>query len=400
MRTRFFLVGPACAALLIAGGLTVAAAPVFAAVPRPVPVDLAVRLSGTTLTNQVQQKVATATVTNQGATTARGVRLRFAGRVDSEVVNPSSVAFCPPSTTSPSPGAPTSAPSLEVEVGGECGLGDLAPGQSLRLTSTIVRSAHGTGPVGEVTVGISHAGPDPVPANNSATATIAFADGPAPDLYARAWDGPVDRTGELTPAVPGTSADLRFEIGNQGAEPVSGMVITVALPAHVTFAETRQECAYDADRQTATCTYPELSLIAAQADSNPYDRNYSALRFRYLLRVARSAPAPARLAGGQLSVVPLLAGQLPATVVLPDDVTGLVAADADGTDDTDRFTVSTVTDTGEAGGLPLTGPPTALLGGLGLAVLATGGGLLLLARQRRTGPARPPSSRPRPAHRC
>ena len=383
MRTRLLLAGPACAALLVAAVLTVAT-PVFAAVPRPAAADLAVRLSGTTLTNEVQRKVATATVTNHGATTARGIRLRFTGRVDSEVVNPSSVAFCPPPADRPAPGPSTSSPSLEVAVDGECDLADLAPGQSIRLTSTIVRSAHGIGPVGEVTVRISHAGPDPVPGNNSATAPIGFAEGAGPDLYARAWDGPVDRTGTVTPVLPGGSSDLRFEIGNQGAEAVSGMVVTIGLPAHVTFAETRPGCTYDAGRRNATCAHPELSLIPAQADRDPHDRSFSALRFRYLVRVSRSAPAPARLSGGRLDVVPLLAGQLPPTAVLPDDVTGLVATDTDGTDDSDRFTVSTMAHDGAAAGLPLTGLPTALLGGLGLGILVAGGGLVLVARQRRT----------------
>jgi hypothetical protein len=383
MRTQLSLVGSACAALLLAAGLTLTAAPVFAAVPRPAAADLAVRLSGTTLTNLVQQKVATATVTNHGATTARGVRLRFTGQVDGEVVNPNSVAFCPGSSTSPSPGPPAVAPSLQVEVGGECGLPDIAAGESVRLTTTIVRSAQGIGPVGEVTVRVSHAAADPVPANNSATAAIAFAEGAGPDLYARAWDGPVDRNGQVTPILPGGRADLRFEIGNQGAEPVSGLLITVQLPAHVTFDETRPGCAYGPDRRTVTCTYHELPLIPAQTDRFPHDRSYSALRFRHLLRVAKEAPAPAQLAGGRLAVVPLLVGQLSPTEVLPEGVTGMTATDPDGTDDTGRFTVSTLALNGNAAGLPLTGVPAGLLGGLGLGVLATGGGLVLITRQRR-----------------
>ncbi|MGW4464712.1 LPXTG cell wall anchor domain-containing protein [Micromonospora sp. NPDC004704] len=380
MRTHLFLAAPACASLLIALGLAVAS-PVFAALPSPDDVDLTIAVDGTTLTNRARHKVATVTVTNRSATTAYGVRLRYDGRVDSEVINPSSVAFCPPSPNSPTPGPPTSAPSLEVTVDGECTLPDLAPGQSTRLTSTIVRSAHGVGPVGEVTVRVWHGGTDPVGDNNSATASIAFAEG-EPDLYARAWDGPADRTGAITPAVPGGGGDLRFEIGNHGTEPVSGMVVTVGLPAHVTFAGDRPGCTYDTGRRNATCAYPDLSLITAEADRDPDDLNYSALRFRHPLSVDPSAPAPARLSGGRLDVEPLLAGQLPPATDLPEDITGLVATDLDSTDDNDRFTVSTTPRSGTSGGLPQTGSPTALLSTLGLGTLATGSGLLLLTRRR------------------
>ncbi|RKR89729.1 hypothetical protein BDK92_4085 [Micromonospora pisi] len=379
----------------MAAGLVVTA-PVFAAVPRAaVPraavavaadVDLAVTLDGTTLTNQTQRKTATATVTNHGTATAQGVRLHFSGRVDGEVINPSSVAFCPASAT---PTPPTTAPSLEVTVGGECGLPDLAPGQTLRLTSTIVRSAHGTGQVGEVTVRVSHGGTDRVPANDSATASIGFAEGAGPDLYARAWDGPADRAGTLTPVPPGGSADLRFEIGNHGAESVSGMVVTIGLPNHVMFAEESAGCAYDAARRNATCTYPDLSLVSARADRASDDRSFSAVRFRHPVRISRSAPAPARLDGGRVEVEPLLAGQLPPSGRLPEGATGLVATETVGAADSDRFTMSTVTRAGAAAGLPLTGTPTGLLGGLGLGVLVVGGGLVLLARQRRLVPVLP-----------
>lgn len=394
MRTHLFLVGPACAALLLVAGLVVAA-PVFAAVPFPVAVppatgarlpadvDLTVSLAGTTLSNQAQRKTATATVTNRGTTTARDVRLRLTGRVDSEVVNPSSVAFCRPPATTPATVAPTSAPSLEVTISGECDLPDLDPGQTVRLTSTIVRSAHGTGPVGEVTVRVAHDGTDRVPENDSATAVIGFAEAADPDLYARAWDGPADRTGAVTPVPPGAGGDLRFEIGNHGSEPVSGMVVAIGLPEHVMFAGSSTGCAYDAARRNATCTYPELSLITEDSDHDADDRSFSAVRFRHPVRISGSAPAPARLAGGRLDVTPLLAGQMPPTDVLPDGVTGLTATDTAGVDDTDGFTVSTVARAGAAAGLPLTGTPTGLLGGLGLGVLVAGGGLVLLARQRR-----------------
>ncbi|MFI6763501.1 hypothetical protein ACIBF5_30700 [Micromonospora sp. NPDC050417] len=402
MRTQLSVVGSACTVLLMAAGLAVAA-PVFAALPReavprdavPHPavavaadVDLAITLDGTTLTNQSQRKTATATVTNHGTATAYGVRLRFSGRVDGEVVNPSSVAFCPTAAT-PTPAPPTTAPSLEVTVGGECGLPDLAPGQTLRLTSTIVRTAHGTGQVGEVTVRVSHAGTDRAAANDSATASIGFAEGAGPDLYARAWDGPADRSGTLTPVPPGGSADLRFEIGNHGVESVSGMVVTIGLPNHVMFAEESAGCAYDAGRRNATCTYPDLSLVPARADRGSGDRSFSAVRFRHPVLISRSAPAPARLDGGRVEVEPLLAGQLPPTERLPEGATGLAATETVGVADSDRFSMSTVTRAGAAAGLPLTGTPTGLLGGLGLGVLVVGGGLVLLARQRRLVPVLP-----------
>ncbi|WP_329106483.1 hypothetical protein OG792_01105 [Micromonospora sp. NBC_01699] len=410
MRTRLFLAAPACAALLLVAGLAVAApvfaapvlaapgfaapvlsvpvlsvpvfvAPVFVALPASDDADLTISLDGTTLTNRTPRQVATATVTNRGTGTARGVRLHYTGRVDSEVVNPRSLAFCPPPATSPTSGPPTSAPSLEVTVAGECVLPDLAPGQSTRLHSTLVRSAHGLGPVGELTVRVSHGGSDPVPVNNSTTAPISFPER-VPDLYARAWDGPADLTGAITPALPGNEADLRFEIGNHGTEPVSGMVVTVGLPAHVTFAGDRSGCTYDTGRRNATCAYPELSLIGARADRDPHDRNYSALRFRHPVRVDRAAPAPARLPGGRLDVEPLLAGQLPPTADLPDDITGLAATRLDGTDDSDHFTVATAARPGTGAGLPETGPPATLLGTLGLSTLTTGSALLLLTRRR------------------
>ncbi|MFK3981573.1 hypothetical protein ACI2K4_14490 [Micromonospora sp. NPDC050397] len=391
MRTHLFLVGPACAALLLTTALAVAgpvfAVPIRSAVPSAA-VDLAVSLAGTTLTNQSRSQVATATVSNHGTTTARGLRLRFTGRVDGEVVNPGSVNFCPASATSPDPTS-TTAPSLDVPVGGECGLPDLAPGEVLRLTSRIVRSAHGTGQIGEVTVRVSHAGTDPVAGNDSVTAAIGFAEGAGPDLYARAWDGPADRTGTITPVLPGGSGDVRFEIGNRGAEPVSGMVVTVGLPEHVTFAGDSAGCAYDEGRRNATCTYPELSLVTVAADRHADDTSYSAFRFRHPVRISGSAPAPARLAGGRVEVEPLLAGQLPPTSALPDGVSGLHATDTAGVDGSDRFTVSTVTRAGAAAGLPSTGAPTGMLGGLGLGALLAGSALVLVARQRRLVPVVP-----------
>ena len=411
MRTHLPAVASACAVLLLAPGPAAVAAPA----PAAGTADLAIRLRWATLPDaaqkqvatEVRKRVATATVTNRGPAAARGVRLRVTGQVDGEAVNPRSIWFCPHSRPNQSQSPPTTAPSLVVPISDECALPDLPPGRSLDLATTVVQLAIATGVVGRLTMVVSHAGIDPVP-NNAATAALGLppADGTAPfdgvsppdgpDLYAGAWDGPVDAAGGLAAVAPGRTGDVRFEIGNRGTRRVDGITVTVRLPRQVTFAEDRAGCVYDAGRRIATCGYPALQLAPAEDDASPYDRVFSALRFRYLVRVSPAAPAPATLTGGRLTVEPMAAGLTaptggaqigtPPAGALPAEATGLRAVEFDAADNRDDFAVLTTLGgaDGGSGGLPTTGVPGGLLAGLGLGGVAIGSALFLLARRRRT----------------
>lgn len=412
-------VTPVLATLPVGAVTPTGALPAYASDLRATDADLAVRISDAPSRGVPGRQVVTATVVNRGPGRASGVTLRFAGRVDSEAVDPETVRFCA-QRRSPAPAAapaasaapPVLAPSLTAEVNGACALPDLAPGRSYGLRSVLRGRVHTIGPVGEMTVVVRHAGADPSLADNSATTRLGFPGPAAYRLYTRSWDGPADPAGTVGAVPPGRTGDLRFEVGNAGRDPVNGFTVTIQLPRRVAFAEERPGCAYTRDRRGATCTYGDLPLVPAEADTDPTDRRYSALRFRHAFAVDRAAPARARLDDGLLRVEPMVTGYLPPPVTrLPADVTGLRARDFAAEDDLDRFVVFTAGSvgdgagrgdpggdpggvaTGDAGaaspdGLPVTGAPIGLLGAVGLGVAVAGLGLLLIGRWRARHPGR------------
>lgn len=374
-------------AVLLLAAAPVAAAPAYGSSPA----DLTVRISGPTAREAHGEQVFTVTVVNRGPGRASGIRLRFTGRVDSEAVNPESLQFCAPDRES---APPTVVPSLTVEINGSCPLPDLAPGRSHGLRSVMRAGADVLGTVGEVTVVAEHSGIDPAPNDNSATARLGFDSFTGYRLYARgaADSTDPDRPVEVVP--PGGTGTLYFEVGNAGAAPVNGFTVTIRLPRRVAFAQNHPACAYAPDRRSATCTYRDLPLVPAGADTDSDDRSYSALQFRHRFEVDQTAPPRARLNDGVLRVEPLVTGYLPPPVArLPAGVTGLRARDFAELDGQDRLVVITgasVDDgsgaadpaAGSGDGLPITGAPIGIVGLAGLGLAAAGVVLLLLTRRR------------------
>nr|MDT0661362.1 hypothetical protein [Micromonospora sp. DSM 115978] len=391
MRTRLAVSGHVGAVLLLLGP-TLAANPAYAAGPA----DLAVEISGAALRGTDPDKAVVITVLNRGPSTARVVRLRLTGWIDSEVMNPATVRFCPTRDSEVVPASgPTMVPSLQVPVTGSCALADLPAGRSATLRATPRTAANATGTVGNLTVSISHSGTDARPADNTASASLTLA-GPADqDLYVRAWSVPAELadparrsggTGGGAGAVsPGGVGELRFEVGNRGEGLAGGMTVVVRLPDQVRFAETHPACVYGTGHRSATCTYVDLPLVPSVDDAVADDRVYSALRFSHLLRVADSAPAPARLDGGLLRVTPVSTGYVPGpeAVVLPGNSTGLRAEDYRSAGETARFEVLIEAADGGTAGLPLTGRSPGWLAGLGLTIALLG---LLTARLARRRP--------------
>ncbi|MDG4827980.1 hypothetical protein O7627_01520 [Solwaraspora sp. WMMD1047] len=405
MCTRLAAAGRIGAVLLLLGP-TLAADPAYATGQA----DLAVEIDGATLRGTDPDKAVVVTVVNRGTVTARSVRLRVTGWVDSEVMNPATLRFCAAddAETVPSP-RPTAVPSLQVSIDRTCAVADLPAGASTALRATPRTAANATGTVGKLTLTVSHAGTDARPADNAASSSLTLAGPAEQDLYVRAWSVPAEvaqppETGAGATQVaaafaavgaveaaraaavpPGGVGELRFEVGNRGAGLSGGMTVVVRLPDQVRFAETHPGCAYGTDHRSATCTYLDLPLVPSVDDADPGDRVYSALRFSHLLRVADSAPAPATLDGGLLRVTPVAAGYVPGleAVALPGNSTGLRARDYGTAGEAARFEVLVGAAAGTAPeGLPLTGRSPGWPAVLGL--LLTTLGLLLAHLSRRT----------------
>ncbi|MFB6394446.1 hypothetical protein [Polymorphospora lycopeni] len=356
--------------------------------------DLSVTARGLTVTNPVKRKIATLKVTNHGPATATGIRLRLVGWVDGESTDAGEITWCdrPGPVTSPMPTIPPG--HRLVPVGTECDLPDLGPGRSLTLDMAFPIFGGGViATFGEFTTYVWHGGTDPVPANNSVFSRLTGSDAVVgADLYALARDVPADASGRVGTVVPGGRGDLRFEIGNQGRTVVREIELTVRLPEHVSFEGDVSGCDYGAGRREATCVYRGLSLIPAKDDTDPNDDRYSGLRFRFPVRVAKSAPAPAHLPGGRLEVRALVDEETSRNVPaeLPQQASPVradpeAAPDRDPSDNTDTFTVFTAVDSGGGGGLPVTGGNTALLTRAGAGVVLVGATLLVLTRRRRHG---------------
>lgn len=401
MRTRNPVGVAACAALLLAAGPVVPTGPAYAEVPRTAEpavadrlggaagvADLVVRVEGATMPSAAPEKVLTATVTNRGAGAARNAMLRVTGWVDSETVNPSSVDFCPTGDADVA-SAPTVAPSLEVRINNGCNLADLQAGRSVTLRAVLRGSANAVGAAGSVTAEVTHAGPDPTPADNTVTTPLTLVGPVDQRLYARTWGAPADATGAVRTVLPGHGGDLRFEVGNRGEDLVGGMTVTLHLPAHVRFAETRPGCAYGLDRRSATCTYADLPVVPAAEDTEPADGTYSALRFLHRMEVSAAAPAPARLDGGRVSVAPLETGYLPGVGVgtpsaaLPPQVTGVRAREFRSEPASAGFVVHIGAPGDDEAGLPVTGGSAARAVVGGATLVTAGLALLLLTRRRR-----------------
>ena len=363
---------------VIAGtAVAFAAAPAFAAADT----DLGVSLSGTTIAATSAGKVFDITITNAGESTATGVTVTF----DLSGLEQDKVSFV----------VPTGEDGAEVcDVDGDtvaCGVQDIPGGQNLDLGAELTRLA-GTGEAGAITVQVGHDGTDPNEANDVATANVTVGDS-GPDLFVFAPDVPFNpETNQTEGRVPaGGVGRLWYVIGNQGDVAATGLKLTVTLPEHVTFVEEESGCEYNAANTVATCTYEDLPLVPVE-EADPGNDVFSARLFFNDLRVAADAPAPSVLADGVVDAEPLVADeQAPArrqAAALPDNILEVPESlDVDRSDNTDEFSVYVAAASGGAGGgggeLPLTGAKAGLFGGVGLAVLAAGAVLLVIARRRR-----------------
>ncbi|MGW4502918.1 hypothetical protein ACWENR_30470 [Micromonospora sp. NPDC004336] len=236
--------------------------------------------------------------------------------------------------------------------------------------------------------------------------TLRLVDDPVADLSVVARDvkqsvrvgagGRLEPTGTLQ---PGETGALRYRIVNQGREAVGGVRLTVRLPEAVTFARPPAECAVADDRRSAVCTYDTLALVPAGQDTDPTDDSHSAVELHDLVTLAASTEAPVTLAGGTVRVEGLAertdARSGPPRTALPANAVAVPTADVDDSDNRDGFAVLVAArdddngggDGGNSGngggGLPVTGPRTGPVAATGLALVAVGAVVLLLARRRR-----------------
>lgn len=356
--------------------------------------DLGVEISGNVV-NAYGSKATVITVTNHGPGAASGIILDLSEtRVDSEAIDPGTVYFCD-SLPGTEPPWPSRSPDPEhphwgydVPVAGKCALADLPAGRSVRLETKVKVWIATTLPIGTIRARISHDGVDPVVENDAAQAQLITV-GPATDLYVRAWDVPYRPEGETGAVVPGEATVLRYEVGNPGTVPVTGITLTLRLPDQVEFTESLAGCQYDVDRTETTCAYPDLQLVPRSAQTAP-----SAVIFTHEIRVLPTAPAPAVLADGSVALsltgvtddVAALAEPAEPASVLPAGAVAAVASDIDPSDNRDSFAVITERAGGDGAGLPVTGPDVRTVAGLGLVAVLVGTLLTMLAWR-----GRPPS---------
>jgi hypothetical protein len=135
--------------------------------------DLSVTVTGAAIPNGVFSQVATVTVTNHGPRTAKNIRYRLTGWVGYDSIDPGSVAFCPGEWSWPSPPPPPPPPGHRmVEIGEECDLPKLRPGQSLVLDATLIPFGYAIGMIGEFTIEVASNRRDPVPGNSTVTTAL------------------------------------------------------------------------------------------------------------------------------------------------------------------------------------------------------------------------------------
>jgi len=276
----------------------------------------------------------------------------------------------------------------------------LLPGNSFvqPVPFTLERVPGRKGPAGSFTVtAVSENDPDP--ADNAATVAVEVpANGV--DLVAVAKDVfKVAADGTMTddPVPPGGNSWVVGAVGNVGDTIADGVKVTVALPKHVTFAEAEPGCVYTTDKRSVTCDYSDVTLVPVTQDTDPDDNVISVVGIVFPITVAANAPGPVVVGGGKLSgnalaiqddpsITTLTEGERPA---LPEGLQALTpdaVRDADPADNTAEFKVhigAPQATGGGGGGLPLTGPRTGLISGVGAALVLLGSAVVLITRRRR-----------------
>jgi LPXTG-motif cell wall-anchored protein len=296
--------------------------------------DLAVTLRGTTAPSGTPGKIAQVVVTNNGPATARDAKVRVSIKIADLAAGPALVLGEKPE------GCRTRL--LEGVTVWVCELGDLRPGTSREL---LIDYAPAAGPLAEAGYLWAHASsatPDPLADNNSVDRALRIAE-PGSDVVLLVLD-----TEEV---VPGAEGELFGVIGNLGSRSAQDMVVTFTLPAGTTVLGTEEElgCGISANRRTLSCDTPALEPDFAAPFTLP-------------IQVAPDAGGPRTLAGGTAVATDVPASRLSALsgktarsentarsrnataeiFAAPSKAAAdRISGDADQTDDTDTFVVTT-----------------------------------------------------------
>ncbi|MDH6464485.1 hypothetical protein M2302_004684 [Micromonospora sp. A200] len=385
-RNRAAAFAAAGAAGVIAAGAF--AAPAFAATSA----DLAIKASGTTIAVGAPGKNATVSLINKSDVDAKGILVGLdISKLDTKLVD-----------------IDESGCNRREDGIILCGIeGDTIPaGADIDWAFPLSRTLEGlpgdgggeggtgTGPAGSITAFILHEGEDPDESNNEVTVDVKV-EGTGPDLAVFAPDvdqaatvvnGNIKFSGALN---PGGKSGVYYRIENHGDAAAAGLKISVKLPKGVTFTEAEEDCEYNASKTSLVCNYENFGLIPAKDDTNANDKVFSGYGFFNLITVGENVKSGS-LTGGTVTVESLAAATTPsiakeAAPALPKNIAGVQAKDVDATDNSDDFAVvvAKTTGGGGGGGLPVTGPQAGLIGGIGVAVLAAGGAMFVMARRRR-----------------
>lgn len=386
-------------AALLVGAFTVGvASPAYAQEEA----DLAVTFVGSTIAANVDEKVGTTEIRNLGPGTATGVVVTY----DISALDTSKVSFTIEECAPPDGGIIV------------CGIesDQLAQDDRFVFFDPITVLPGATGSAGSITVSITHAGEDPDPSNDSATADVVISDRVDTDLTVLAPDvsgelvideesQSIQTVGDL---LPGSETLVLVFVENQGSDAAVGVEVSVTLPEDVSFTVPEPECSHAVGDSSTTCQYSTVQLVPRSGtEGGPFcDTPDSCAVFIFPVKVAEDAPSPATLTGASAEAwdmeLPIVEEfgtfSAPAespTASLPTVPEGMLP-DVDPTDNVSNFSfrIDGLDDSGSGGGdvgdddgpLPVTGSPVLLISGLGAVLLVVGGALFLVARRRRVVP--------------
>jgi hypothetical protein len=334
--------------------------------------DLEVKLTGTTLSPGVDDKLGSLSVLNHGPSDVTGFTLTF----DISALDDSKIAI-------DSTGCTTTADEVVCDGSGI----PVKNGEDADFFFPFVKAAGATpGDAGDITVTVTHDGTDPTEGNNSVTVDVVISDSAKPDLTTLAFDvykvdgsGPGGNgPGEITdqPIPPGGTSNLWILVLNQGDTAADGVKLSIDLPEHVSFTTPEPgDCTHAAGDNTTVCEYIAPLTEAGTDDSDGL--------FFFEVKVSEDAVGPAALTGGVATAEAIIVVEDVAPAALPRNFTrsqGVI--DVDETDNTDDFTVF-VAGPGGQGPLPETGVKVGLIAGAGAAAIALGVLLFVAARRRR-----------------
>ncbi|MEH1123760.1 hypothetical protein [Micromonospora sp. CPCC 206061] len=265
-------------------------------------------------------------------------------------------------------------------------LGDLASGETWAIPLPLfVAEGAEPGPAGTFKLTIKSAVADPAAGNNVSSVPVEVTKSGvdllsvASDVYAFGEEGDE----ELKPVPPGGEGALPWIVLNQGDQGSQGLRVGVTLPEKVSFIEDYEGCTISGDRRVLLCQDSEAVLAPGDAFGGVFP-----------VKVSKDASGPVTLTGGTLKVGGFSAIESPSPAARAATASKVfdqftekaeeVLADIDPADNDSEFSVF-VGGTGGGGGgdLPVTGVQAGLIGGVGLAVLAGGGVLLVMSRRRK-----------------